>query len=181
MLHVDIPDVELYDEINNEFKIRKGASITMEHSLLSLSKWESKWHKPFLTEEPKTLEETLDYYRCMTITQNANPEIYKNINSKIMSQIDAYMGDPMTATTFNNLSNGGRDSGSFITAEIIYYWMISLNIPFECQKWHLNRLITLIRVVSAKNAPAKKVPKQELLERQRRLNAERKAKFKTSG
>ena len=182
MLHIDIPSVELYDEVNNEFKIRKGASIVMEHSLLSLSKWESKWHKPFLTDAEKSFEETIDYYRCMTITHNVDPNVYYNINGSISKQIDSYMSDSMTATTFNDLhQSGGKDSGSFITAEIIYYWMISLGIPFECQKWHLNRLMTLIRVVSDKNAPAKKIPREELLERQRRLNAERKAKLKTSG
>lgn len=181
MLHIDIPSVELYDEVNNEFKIRKGASIAMEHSLLSLSKWESKWHKPFLTDDEKSFEETIDYYRCMTITQNVDPNVYYNINGLVSKQIESYMSDSMTATTFNNLPQNGGNSGGFITAEIIYYWMISLGIPFECQKWHLNRLMTLIRVVSAKNAPAKKIPKEELLERQRRLNAERKAKFKTSG
>lgn len=181
MLHIDIPSVEVYDEVNNEFKIRKGASIAMEHSLLSLSKWESKWHKPFLTDYEKSFEETIDYYRCMTITQNVDPNVYYNINGSISRRIEAYMSDSMTATTFNNLPPNGSNSDGFITAEIIYYWMISLGIPFECQKWHLNRLMTLIRVVSAKNAPAKKIPKEELLERQRRLNAERKAKFKTSG
>lgn len=182
MLHIVIPDAELYDENNNEFVIRKGASLTMEHSLLSLAKWESKYHKPFLTDGEKTLEETLDYYQCMTITQNIDPSVYRNITLEISKQIDAYMSDPMSAATFNDsFLNKKMNDGSFITAEIIYYWMICANIPFECQKWHLNRLLNLIRVVSAKNAPTKKIPKSELLARQRRLNEERKARFKTKG
>lgn len=183
MLHVEIPDVELYDEINNEFKIRKGASIVMEHSLLSLAKWESKYHKPFLTDGEKSLEETIEYYKCMTITQNVDPSAYQNITPAISRQIDDYMSDTMSATTFHEFPGSGKKSndGSFISAEIIYYWMISLNIPFECQKWHLNRLMTLIRVVTEKNAPTKKIPKSDLLARQRRLNEERKRKFNTSG
>lgn len=182
MLRVEIPDVELYDEVRNEFKIRKGASIVMEHSLLSLAKWESKFHKPFLTDDKKTLEETVEYYKCMTITQNVDPSVYQNITTDISKQIDDYMADPMTATTFREFPGDKKAmNGTFISAEIIYYWMVSLNIPFECQKWHLNRLMTLIRVVSEKNAPGKKIPKSELLERQRRLNEERKRKFKTSG
>lgn len=183
MLHVVIPDAELYDESKNEFIVRKGASLTMEHSLLSLSKWESKWHKPFLSDDEKTMEETLDYYRCMTITQNVNPNVYYNINDSVNKQIQDYMSDSMTATWFNNqvMQHDSSNSGSAITAEIIYYWMISLNIPFECQKWHLNRLITLIRVVSAKNSPPKKMSKDEILNQQRRLNAERKARLKTKG
>lgn len=183
MLHIEIPDVELYDEINNEFKIRKGASIVMEHSLLSLAKWESKYHKPFLTDDEKSLEETIEYYKCMTITQNVDPSVYQNITPAISRQIDDYMSNTMSATTFREFpgSNKLNNDGSFISAEIIYYWMISLNIPFECQKWHLNRLMTLIRVVTEKNAPTKKIPKSDLLARQRRLNEERKRKFNTSG
>lgn len=182
MLHIEIPDVELYNEILNEFYTRKGASINMEHSLLSLSKWESRWHKPFLTEDEKTLEETIDYYRCMTITQNVDPDVYYNISSSLNKKIQDYISDSMTATWFSNISqSNNKDDGSVITSEIIYYWMISLGIPFECQKWHLNRLMTLIRVVSEKNSPSKKMSKQEIMQRQMKLNAERRAKLKSKG
>lgn len=180
MLQIKIPDIELYDEANNRFVTRKGCVLTMEHSLLSLAKWESKWHVPFLTDKQQTIEQTIDYYRCMTITKNVNPLIYENIDQKIADEIDKYINDPMTATWFNNTSSGKEDR-SVITAEIIYYQMIALGIPFECEKWHLNRLMTLIRVVSTKSAPPKKMSKDEILAQQRRLNAERKARLNTKG
>lgn len=180
MLQIKIPDIELYDEPNNRFITRKGCVLTMEHSLLSLAKWESKWHVPFLTDKQQTIEQTIDYYRCMTITKNVDPSIYENIDQKIADEIDEYINDPMTATWFNNTSSGKEDR-SVITAEIIYYQMIALGIPFECEKWHLNRLMTLIRVVSTKSAPPKKMSKDEILAQQRRLNAERKARLNTKG
>ena len=180
MLQIKIPDIELYDEANNRFITRKGCVLTMEHSLLSLAKWESKWHVPFLTDKQQTIEQTIDYYRCMTITKNVDPSIYENIDQKIADEINEYINDPMTATWFNNTSSGKEDR-SVITAEIIYYQMIALGIPFECEKWHLNRLMTLIRVVSTKSAPPKKMSKDEILAQQRRLNAERKARLNTKG
>lgn len=180
MLQLKIPDIELYDELNNRFITRKGTVLTMEHSLLSLAKWESKWHIPFLTENDLTVDQTIDYYRCMTITKNVNPDVYKNITNDISKEINKYIDDPMTATWFNNVSNSQTDK-TVITAEIIYYQMISLGIPFECEKWHLNRLLTLIRVVSLKNSPPKKMSRDEAMAQQVRLNEERKAKMKTNG
>lgn len=181
MLQIKIPDIELYDEANNRFITRKGCILTMEHSLLSLAKWESKWHIPFLSDKQQTVEQTLDYYRCMTITKNVNPLIYDSIDRKTADAIKQYIDDPMTATWFSNSLGGVKEDHSVITAEIIYYQMIALGIPFECEKWHLNRLMTLIRVVSAKSAPPKKMSKDEILAQQRRLNAERKAKLNTKG
>lgn len=180
MLQLKIPDIELYDELNNRFITRKGTVLTMEHSLLSLAKWESKWHIPFLTENDLTVDQTIDYYRCMTITKNVNPDVYKNITNDISKEINKYIDDPMTATWFNNVSNNQTDK-TVITAEIIYYQMISLGIPFECEKWHLNRLLTLIRVVSLKNSPPKKMSRDETMAQQVRLNEERKAKLNTKG
>lgn len=180
MLQLKIPDIELYDELNNRFITRKGTVLTMEHSLLSLAKWESKWHIPFLTENDLTVDQTIDYYRCMTITKNVNPDVYKNITNDISKEINKYIDDPMTATWFNNVSNNQTDK-TVITAEIIYYQMISLGIPFECEKWHLNRLLTLIRVVSLKNSPPKKMSRDEIMAQQVRLNEERKAKLNTKG
>ena len=120
MPEIKIPDIELYDEANNRFITRKGCVLTMEHSLLSLAKWESKWHVPFLTDKQQTIEQTIDYYRCMTITKNVDPSIYENIDQKIADEIDKYINDPMTATWFNNTSSGKEDR-SVITSEIIYY------------------------------------------------------------
>jgi hypothetical protein len=180
MLQIVIPAAELYDEIKEEFIISKGQIIQLEHSLVSLSKWESTWCKPFLIKKEKTLEESIDYIRCMTLTQNVEPDVYRVISQENINSVSSYIDLPMTATTFakkeENLVNR-----EIITAEIIYYWMISLNIPFECQKWHLNRLLTLINVCNIKNQPAKKMSKRELINRNRLLNESRKAAYNTEG
>lgn len=181
MLQIKIPDVEFYDESTNRFFTRKGCVLTMEHSLISVSKWESKWHVPFLAGKKLSLEQTLDYYRCMTITQNVDPEVYNNLDKNTADKIEKYINDPMTATWFSNTPSEHGDDRSIITSEIIYYQMITLGIPFECEKWHLNRLITLIRVVSIKNSPPKKMGREEVLRMQAQLNAERKAKLNTKG
>lgn len=172
MLQIIIPATEQWDESRNEFVYTKSQMLSLEHSLVSLSKWESKWCKPFLSKEPKTTEETIDYIRCMTLTQNVTPEVYNYLSSKNITQVNQYIEAPMTATRFNNnrISQQNREQ---ITAELIYYWMIALNIPFECQKWHLNRLLTLIRVCNIKNQPPKKMSKRELLNRNAALNAAR--------
>lgn len=184
MLKVTIPSSELFDETTQSFVYTKEQTLSMEHSLVSLSKWEAKWNKPFLSKEEKTQEETLDYFRCMTITQDVDPDIYKYMPPIIINQIEAYIKAPMTATTFYEDSVKGGSKGSskeIITSELVYYWMIANNIPMECQKWHLNRLLTLIRVCSIKNAPPKKTSKRELASRYASLNAARRKKLNTSG
>lgn len=181
MLDVVIPATEWYDEEKNEFitVLPKDQHLRLEHSLVSLSKWESKWCKPFLSTERKTIEETIDYIKCMTLTQNVNPDAYKCLTNKVIGQINDYIEAPMTATTFyQQESNGNRE---IVTSELIYYWMIALHIPFECQKWHLNRLLTLINVCNIKNSPDKKMPMREIYERNRALNEARKKKFNTKG
>lgn len=177
MLVLWIPETELYDEIHNEFTFVKKQKIVLEHSLVSLSKWESKWHKPFLSKDTKTTEETIDYIRCMTVN-SVDPNVYKCISSSMIDQINHYIGDSMTATTINQQN---RPSREIITAEIIYYWMVALNIPFECQKWHLNRLLTLINVCNIKNKPAKKMSSREILSRNASLNAARRKALHTRG
>jgi hypothetical protein len=181
MLTIEIPDKEVYDEKENVFFIVKGRTIVLEHSLVSLAKWESKWGKPFLTREGHSRAETIDYIRFMTITQNIPPEVFQNINSDLIGKINAYIEDPMTATTFSSKEKQKGINRDIITAEIIYYWMIALNIPFECQKWHLNRLLTLINVCNIKNQPSKKMTRQEVLARNRALNAQRRAQLNTRG
>lgn len=180
MLKIDIPDKELFDEKTETFFILKGESLVLEHSLVSLSKWESKWRKPFISKDKKTKEETLDYIQCMTITQNVNPDIYKFISSDIISQVNEYIEHPMTATTFSRNENEAI-SREIITAEIIYYWMVTFNIPFECQKWHLNRLLTLINVCAIKNKPKKKISRQALMNRNTALNAARRQQLNSNG
>ena len=180
MLRITVPAVELYDEAKNEFVFRKEQTLQLEHSLVSLSKWESKWKKAFLGKEEKTIEETLDYVRCMTITQNVDPEVYSRLTDENIREINEYIGDSMTATTFRE-DRGGRSNRETITSELIYYWMVSYNIPPEYQKWHLNRLLTLIRICTIKNAPPKKRSKNEIMRDNAALNAARRAKFGTKG
>lgn len=160
MLEITIPGTELWDEERGEFVTIATKTIVLEHSLVSLSKWESKWCKPFLSKTQKTNEETVDYIKCMTITQNVDPNLYLGLTNENIEQINAYIDAPMTATWFTEDKNTpkGREQ---VTAELIYYWMIALNIPFECQKWHLNRLLTLVRVCNIKNQPPKKMNRKE--------------------
>lgn len=179
MLFITLSADESYDEVKNEFVYTKGQTLQLEHSLLSLSKWESKWQKPFLSKEDKNAEETLDYIRCMTLTQNVDPAVYKKLSRENIEDIKKYIDSPMTATTFSE--DKGPKNREVITAEIIYYWMIAQNIPMECQKWHLNRLLTLIRVCSIKNAPPKKMSSKALMSRNRSLNAARRRAMGTRG
>lgn len=179
MLEIIIPGREHYDETSMEFIYTQDKCLRLEHSLVSISKWESKWNRPFLSNSDMTVEELIDYIRCMTITPNIDDDVYKRVTEQNIREINEYIDSPMTATTFNNTNN--TPSREIITSEIIYYWMITFNIPFECEKWHLNRLLTLIKVCNVKNNPPKKMGKQELLNRNKMLNAERKKRLKTSG
>lgn len=180
MLKVKIPSVEVFNEKDSTFgEAISDTELQLEHSLVSISKWESKWRKPFLSKEEKTNEELIDYIRCMTLNQNVNPEVYKYIPVSVMVEINKYIEAPMTATTFRE--DKSKKSSEIITNEIIYYWMVSFNIPFECQKWHLNRLLTLIRVCSAKNSPQKKMSTREIMSRNRALNKARRAQLNTRG
>ena len=171
---------EGWDEKREEFVEAKTQVLQLEHSLVSLSKWESKWCKPFLSKESKTDEEVLDYIKYMTITQNINPDVYMHLTAENFKEIDRYINAPMTATTFSEDKNG-KHSREIITAELIYYWMIALNIPFECQKWHLNRLLTLVRVCNIKNTPPKKRSKRDTARRYAEMNAARKQQLNTKG
>lgn len=180
MLTIKIPDTEYYNEETSQFVSVKERTIDLEHSLVSLSKWESKWCKPFLGKDQKTNEEIRDYIRCMIIDRNVPGNILYALNKEQEKQIVDYIDAKMTATTFSDVTESSK-SREIITSEIIYYWMISLNIPFECQKWHLNRLLTLIRVCSIKNAPPKKMGRNSVLSRNRQLNAARKQQLNTRG
>lgn len=180
MLKIIIPERELYDESAEEFIKTKPCQLQLCHSLVSISKWESYWNKPFLSKEPKSTEETMHYIECMTITQNIPYIFYSYLTEYNMKQINEYVESPMTATIINETKkkNGSRE---IITSEIIYYWMISLSIPLECQKWHLNRLLTLINVCNIKNQPPEKMGRKELNNRNRDLNAARRNALNTKG
>lgn len=179
MLQIVVPAVEMYNEQTNEFVIAKEQTLQLEHSLVSLSKWESKWNKPFLTKDKKTFEETIDYIRCMTLTKNVKPEVYLRLTPENIEEINRYIAAPMTATTIND--RDPRISREINTSELIYYWMIALNIPFECQKWHLNRLLTLIKVCSIKSQSPKKMSKREIMQRNASLNEARRKKLNSKG
>ena len=180
MLKITIPGGEYFNEETGEFINIKGQTLELEHSLVSLSKWESKWHKPFLTKEEKTVEEITDYIRCMTVTPNVKNDTYTNLTNENIAEINAYIENPMTATTVYDDSKQGL-SREIVTSELIYYWMIALNIPFECQKWHLNRLLTLIKVCNVKNQPAKKMSRREIMSRNAALNAANRKRFNSKG
>jgi len=182
MLEIIVPASEFFDEASQEFCSMKSCVLRLEHSLVSISKWESKYHKPFLSDDQKTDEEALDYIRFMTLTQNVNPTVYLGLTSELYDKINAYLMDPMTATTFSNIEKRQDPfARSVVTSELIYYWMTALNIPMECQKWHINRLLTLIRVASIKNQAEKKMDRQSQAEMYARLNAERRKQMGTSG
>ena len=179
MFTLVIPDTERYDEEDSTFIKIKGCVLQLEHSLISVSKWESKWGVAFLAEGQKSDEQLTDYIRDMTITRGIDPGVYLTMPADVIATITDYIAAPMTATKINERQTKSNDE--LVTAELIYYWMISLNIPFECRKWHLNRLLTLVRVINIKNSPQKKLSRAELAARNRAENARRKAALKTSG
>ncbi len=171
MLELVIVQPEQYDEVNNLFIEPKEHVLKLEHSLVSLEKWESKWCKPFLTKQAKTVKEWRDYVRCMTTTQNVDPDTYKYLTDEHFEQINKYINAPMTATTVPK--DNRSPNRETVTAELIYYWMIAFNIPPEYRKWHLNKLLTLIEVCSYKNNPPKKKSQSQLIAHHRVVNASR--------
>ena len=181
-----IPDMEFFDEKTQEFVTIPGKPaiketvLKLEHSLVSLSKWEAKHCKPFLSKNALTEEETLDYIRCMTLTQNVPPEIYIRLPEDAIKQISEYINAPMTATWFSKEAEK-KGKNETVTSELIYYWMIALQIPMECQKWHLNRLITLVKICNIKNDPPKKMSKRSIMSQNAALNAARRKQLNSKG
>ena len=178
MLRVYVPAIVLHNPKTNELVTIKATTLSLEHSLLSLSKWEAKWKKPFITKKNHTKEEMTDYVRCMTLGQEADDKVYEHLPASVIKSINDYINDTMTATWFNNknpnqINANAKQNSSAITSELIYYWMVEHGIPFECQKWHLNRLLTLIRICNIKSQPAKKMSKNDILMQNAALNAKR--------
>ena len=181
MLRITIPRSEGWDPVKEEFvDVEPAVTLDLEHSLVALSKWESKWNKPFFAQKPKTDEEVLDYIVCMTVTENVDPKVYYRLSKENVTKINDYINAPMTATTFSE-DQQGKKNREQITSELIYYWMTALNIPWEAQNWHINRLLTLVRVCNVKNAPPKKMSRNELIARQRAINEANKKRFNTKG
>ena len=180
MLEITIRADERWDEEKEVFIPSVEKMIRLEHSLVSLSKWESKWCKAFLGRQEKTYEETVDYVKCMTITQNVDPDIYNQLSPENFEEINRYIEAPMTAAYYFESPNApkGRE---VIVSELIYYWMIAYNIPSQYEKWHLNRLLSLIKMCEMKNSPDKKMSVQDIAARNAALNAERKRRLGTKG
>lgn len=182
MLELEIQGKEFFDEDTMSFIEIKSQTLKLEHSLISISKWESKWCKPFL-DSVKTVRETLDYIRCMTIGGCSDPNIYFCITNEQIKQINEYIKDPMSATTFNDRELKGRSNrnGELVTSEVIYYWMVSFRIPTEYEKWHLNRLMNLIKICEIKSRPPKKMKQNDILRQNAELNARRLKQYNTRG
>lgn len=178
MLELKVQAAELFIDDGDQFIDVPETKLVLEHSLVSISKWESNWKKSFLSSTDKTNAEYIDYIKCMTITQRVNPYVYRVLSSANFTEIADYINEQRTATTVRETT--GKKSNEIITSEVIYYWMITLNIPIECQKWHLSRLLTLIKVANAKQNP-KKMSKKDVYKRNRELNAERRKKLNSKG
>lgn len=180
MLQIKIPGIDGWDERTEQFVTLPDTTIVLEHSLISISKWESKWHIPFLGKDEKTPEQINDYIKCMTVTPNVKDEVYDRITREQVETIMEYINDSMTATTISQ-RGGRRASREIVTSELIYYWMVALQIPFECQKWHINRLMMLIQICNIKNEPDKKMSKRSAMQQNAALNAARRQKAHSRG
>lgn len=183
MYEITIPasTKEYWDSEKEEFIVHtlsKPQTLRLEHSLIALSKWESKWCKPFLSSD-KTDEEVMDYIKCMTLNSNIDNAVYDNLSKENIQGIVDYINAPMTATTFRKTYN--KPSREIVTSELIYYWMVTFNIPFECEKWHINRLMTLVRVCEVKNEKPKRRSRSEIMRENAALNAARRKKYNSKG
>lgn len=180
---IHIPKQEFFNNETQEFYYTKETTFKIEHSLVAIAKWESKWHVAFLDDKvPKTDEMVIDYVRCMTITQNVDPSVYYYMPTEVIQEINDYIKDPMTATKFSNITKD-PSTGEFITNELVYYWMVTANIPLECEKWHFNRLMTLIRICGEKNKDpnSRKMNRRDVYNQNRALNEARKKALNTRG
>ena len=155
MLQLKLPKIRLFKEATEEYVYYEPLTVKLEHSLISIQRWESKWHKSFLSAESLTQEELFDYIRCMSLNPDIDPTFVSRLTPDDFNKIREYMNEPMTATVIHRSKpRGGRPP--IITAELIYYWMTAYNIPFECSKWHIKQLLTLVEVCSVKSNPGGK-------------------------
>jgi hypothetical protein len=180
MLTITVGATDVYDESDEKFSTHGGIELQLEHSLVSLSKWESEFEKPFLGKSGKTTEETLAYIRYMVLTPNPPEDFLQSLSKENMEEINRYIDRKMTATWFSD-QPGEPKSREVITAELVYYWMTVFNIPFACETWHINRLFTLIRICNVKQAKPQKMSRGETARRNRELNAQRRSQLGTRG
>lgn len=187
MFELNTKGSEWYDDSTSEFITIPSCSLRLEHSLVTISKWEAKWHKPFLSmrelarKNELTNEMLLDYFNCMSLDGPIPPIVLNNLGNEEIKAINDYIEDPATATWFSNSNSNKGGSREVITSEVLYYYMITLNIPIECEHWHLNRLLTLIRVCNEKNAPPTKRSRQSILKSNAAINAARRKALNTKG
>ena len=181
MLTITVGATDVYDEGDETFSTQGGVKLQLEHSLVALSKWESEFEKPFLGKGGKTAEETLAYIGYMVVSPNPPADLFLRLSKENLEEVNTYIERKMTATWFSDQPNAPRTNREVITAELVYYWMTVFNIPFECEHWHLNRLFTLIRICNLKQEKPKKMSRGEVAQRNRELNAQRKAQLGTSG
>lgn len=180
MLKLIVIGSEYFDNDTQTFETVGTVELELEHSLLSLSKWESKHQKPFLSNSGRSTEEVLDYIEAMIMTPEYPQDIIGRLDQSNLDAINKYIESKESATTFGSMPER-RGRGEVITAELIYYWMVAFNIPFECERWHLNRLFALIRICNIKNSKPTKISRHEMMARNRELNEKRKAEFNTKG
>lgn len=181
MLTITVPGPEAFDEGTQEFITQGDVVLELEHSLLSLSKWESQHEKAFLAKDDKTTDEIIDYVKAMVLTPDVSEDVFSRLSKENFESINAYINAKMTATWFSDAAPEPKRASETITAELIYYWMTVFSIPFECEAWHLNRLFTLIRICNIKQAKPKKMSRAEIAARNRELNAQRRAQLGTKG
>lgn len=179
MLKIHVEGYQLYDEEKNRFYDIEGGTFSIEYSLFSIYKWESKWKKPYFNTKEKTVDESIDFIRCMTLEEGIDPLLYYNIKEDDLRRINYYMNDPVTATTFGKPT--GPVDRSIKTAEVFYYLMTVYNIPFECDKWNFNRLLALIKTCNIENAPKKPMTKKEIYAQNREINERNKRRFHSKG
>lgn len=180
MLTITVPGIELFDEEHQEFKNSPGYVLDLEHSLVSLSKWESIYEKPFLGTAEKTTEEIFGYIIAMTLTPDVPSEVFNRLSNENLEAINKYLDAKMSATWFSETSKTNRNR-EIITSELIYYWMFTLRVPIECECWHLSRLFTLLRIYDVKNSKPKRLSRSEAAAQRRELNAQRKRQLGTNG
>ena len=179
MLQIIVRGKEVFDEATGTFYYPNETTLNLEHSLVSISKWESKWHKPFFSKIKHTEEETRDYIRCMTINKNVDPMVYNALNGNEINAIIDYIEDSCSAMYHDKKKNGG--SREEITSEKIYFWMFSYRIPKECEKWHISRLLNVIELFNDANTPPKKRRPKEIAQSYASLNAQRRKALGTRG
>lgn len=178
MLEIVIPQTVGWDEIREEFVHIDEQTLILEHSLLSISEWEMKTKKMYFSKKPKTTDENLLYIQCMTLNKHeVNPYVYNFLSNDNFNSIDNYINDSLTATTFNSFGNSNLINNHVVSSEEIYYWMFSLGIPIECERWPISRLLVLIRIFNIKNGGSKKMSKKDLNSKYAAINAQNKKLF----